>query len=235
MNPFGPLALGSLFFVFAMALPFLFLGAAAAYLSLRSRDAGSEVKDPEVGTKTGYCFLFTLGLLLVHIGLTINLYDLIDSDPAPAPQPPGFGFNPQPRPVARGGEDGILLTPTMRTGWAMVASGMVTLMLFLAMLKLGTNDWRFPAARRVFVGFRVILLGTVVLIAFTALVTLLFQKDPIDDAPFHASLAALAICTPSLAIHVFVLKLYSRLPYHNDPKGPPKRRRYADDEDDEDD
>jgi hypothetical protein len=231
MNPFGAFALGSLFFGLVMGLPFLFLGAAAAYLALRSRDAGSDVQDPELGTKTSYCFLFTLGIILVHIGLTVNLFDLIDSDRQPAPQP-NFGFG-QPQPV-RGDADGPFLTATMRTGWAMVLSGLVTAVLMLTLLKLGTNDRRFPAARRVFVGFRVILLGTVVLIAFTTLVVVLFQKETPTGGTFEAALATLAVCTPSLAIHVFLLRLYSRLPYHNDPKGPPKRRRYADDEDDDD-
>lgn len=231
MNPFGAFALGSVFFVLVLALPFLFLGAAAAYLALRSRDAGSEVKDPELGTKTGYCFLFTLGILLVHVGLTVNLFDLVDSDQQP-PQQQGFGFGPPARQAPPTDEDGILLTPTMRMGWAMVVAGMVTAMLFLAMLKVGTNDRQFPAARRVFVGFRVILLGTVVLVAFTTVVILLFQKDTAAEGAYEAALSTLAICAPSLAIHVFLLNLYSRYPYHNDPKGAPKRRRYTDDDED---
>src|SRR5262249_25160885 len=74
-----------------------------------------------------------------------------------------------------------------------------------------TNDRRFPATRRVFVGWRLAIHSLVVLIAFTALVGQLFQKDPKweDMKPFFGTLL---VWVPSWLIHLLLLRFYGTAP-----------------------
>ena len=58
------------------AAPVLLVGVGASYAALRSRDAKADHPDPELGLKVAYHFLLTLGVLIAHAGLTVNLFDL---------------------------------------------------------------------------------------------------------------------------------------------------------------
>jgi hypothetical protein len=216
-------------------LPFLGLvGVAVPYAVLRMRDAKSETPDPQLGLKVGYHFFFSLGVLLVHLGLTVNVADYLIEENAPgAPAQFGPNFGGMQPVRANKGADGKLLTPTMRIGWALTASGFLFAVVFGIASLLGTNVRRFPAVRRTFVGWRMIVCGLAVLAAVTTLLIWMFQKDNPDNKTYETAIATLAIWAPSLAVHLFLMQRYSK-EYHVPGRTKPAPPRPVDDEEDDD-
>jgi hypothetical protein len=209
------------------------VGVAVPYAVLRMRDARGDYHDPQLGLKVAYHFFFSLGILLVLVGLTVNVADLIiDDKPAQRPQ---FGVVGMPMPVpANPKADGRLLTPNMRTGWALVSSGLLFAVVFGLSAQLGTNVRRFPAVRRVFVGWRLVAAGIAVVAAVTTLAVWLFMKDQ-PEKLYEIALATLAVWAPTLAVHVFLMQRYAKAEYYVPPKAKtPPRPVIEEDEDDED-
>jgi hypothetical protein len=226
---FGGIAFGILTAVVFLLFPMALLAVAVPYTVLRMRDVRGEHHDSQLGLKVAYGFFFSLGILMIHIGLTINVADLIIGD-----TPPGVGAAPQFGPGVRQNRDGNpLLTPTMRTGWGVVASGLVFGVVFGLATILGTNVRRFPAVRRLFVGWRLMAAGLAVVSAVTTLLIWLFQKDPPDNKLYEIALATLAVWAPSLAIHIFLMLHYAKTEYHVPRSKAPPTRVKEDDEDDE--
>jgi hypothetical protein len=132
--------------------------------------------------------------------------------------------------------DGKFLTPAMRTGWALASSGLLFSVVFGLMVQLGTNVRRFPAVRRVFVGWRLVVAGIAVVAAVTTLAVWQFTKDPPDNRIYEGALATLAVWAPALAVHVFLMQRYARAEYYVPPKSKVlPRPAVEEEEDDEDD
>jgi hypothetical protein len=207
---------------------------AVPYAVLRMRDTTGENHDPQLGLKVGYHFFFSLGVLMIQLGLTVNVADLlIDDNNAAAAAQFRPGFAPQPLRAPR--TDSRLLTPAMRIGWAVAASGLVFAVVFGATSILGTNVRRFPAVRRVFAGWRMMVAGLAVVSAVTVLIVWLFLKDKPDNKMFEIALATLAIWAPSLAVHVFLMQRYNKKEYYVPPKSKVKPPVVEEDEEDDED
>jgi hypothetical protein len=232
---FGGLAFGALFALMFLLLPMVLFGVAVPYAVLRMRDAKAEHHDQQLGLKVAYHFFFSLGVLMVLLGLTINVADLIIDDKGPA-APAGLQFGPglapmQPAPRAKQA-DGRLLTPAMRTGWAVATSGLVFAVVFGMTTIFGTNVRRFPAIRRMFVGWRLMVAGVAVVSAVTTLFVWIFSKDQPDNKSYEVALATLAVWAPALVVHVFLMQRYAKTDYYVEPKA--KNRVPLPDENDND-
>jgi len=226
-------------------LPLALAGLAVAYVSLRIRDARADPPDPELGVKAAYYTFLTAGIFLALTGLSLSVIDFLgeafEGQQARQPQPQ---FNPQFNP-----QQGRFLPPpqqqqpkpddpfdrvSQRVAWPLVVSGVLFSLLSLLLIKAGTNDARFPSARRTFVGFRLVVAGLNVMIAVTLVIELLFQKDLPSTRPYSTAIGLLIIWLPTTAIHLFLIKQYAKLPYFVPPK-PKKAEPLLLDEDDRED
>jgi hypothetical protein len=234
---FGGLAFGIITVLMFLLLPMALVAVAVPYAVLRMRDVKGDHHDPQLGLKVAYAFFFSLGVLMVQLGLTINVADLIvDDNKAPAAAGPQLGPGLMPvQPVRANRADGRLLTPAMRTGWAVASSGLVFAAVFGLATTLGTNVRRFPAVRRLFVGWRLMVAGLAVVAAVTTLLIWLFQKDPPDNKAYEVALATLAVWAPSLAVHVFLMQQYAKTEYYVPPFTKTSTRKVEAEEDDADD
>lgn len=218
MDPFsGALFAGLGFSLILMAgLPSVLMLVALVYVALRVRDAKAEHPDPELGLKTAYWLLYTLGILLIHFGLTTLfaywLTKLEITGPAKMFGPGGGNFG---RPM--GGNFGNAnddWSPASRIGWALVVAGAAIAIAFYLIGKLGTRDSEWPSVRRVYTGSRIAVAGLIVVFAFTFLVVMQFQKEIPGGGIYEAALASLAVWLPSLAIHVFLFRWGGPQAYH---------------------
>ncbi len=226
---------------------FWFVALAVAYIGLRIRDSRAEQPDPELGLKAGLYFFMNAGILLALSGATMSVSDLLgdafdnNKKPQQQIQPPfGGGFGPgfqQPPPR---GNDGLLESVSQRIAWPLVISGLLTALISLAAIRLGTNDARYPTVRRTFTGWRLTSAGMSAMGGLIALNLLFFEKNQANLRPYGYAIGVLAVWLPTLAIQVFLMKSYSALPYFSPPKPKKKRdwdedrepRRESEDEDD---
>lgn len=212
-------------------LPAFLMLVSLIYVALRVRDSRAEHPDPELGLKTVYWLLYTIGIILVHMGFTVLvshwLTDLELTGPARMGRGAFVGGN-------FGNDD---WSPASRTGWALVISGSVTSLAFYLIASLGTRNREWPTVRRVFTGGRIAIAGLIVIVTFTFLMVLQFQKDLPPGGIYETSLASLAVWLPSLAIHVFLFRWGGTPPYHvpSDATSPSHKRtrpNYISDEED---
>ena len=233
-------------FIASVVLTLMVLGAAVAYLSLRIRDARADTTDPEIGIKVGYHTFVTSGILLALTGLSIaatdylaNLFDpniqAQQQPPAPAiiRPPPGMnpGGFPMMRPQAPPPPDDLFGRMAQRVAWPLVISGVLSALVGLLLVKLGTNDARYPATRRTFGGLRLIMGGLTVIFAVHVLVEVLFQEGAAPARPLAMGVSLLGIWFPVLAIQVFLLKRDGKLQYFVPLKPKPAKRRTDRDDD----
>lgn len=222
------------YFAFVTLVPLALGGLVVAYLSLRIRDARAEQPDPELGIKSAYHAFLTTAILLALTGLSISVIDLLgDAFEGPQPnlqQQPQFNPRfPQPQPMPRAGADDPFGSMSQRVAWPLVIAGVLFSLVSLLLIKLGTNDPRYPSVRRTFGGVRLVIAGFTVMAAATLIIELLFQKDMASTRPFAFGVGLLAIWFPASAVQVFLLKRDIGLPYYVPPK-PKKTRKWADDE-----
>ncbi len=224
MDPFaGALFAGLGFTLLLMALlPAVLMLVALIYVGLRIRDAKAEHPDPELGLKTAYWLLYTLGVLIFHFGLTILFAHWLEALELTGPARFGGGNFGR---AGMGGNDSW--SQASRTGWAMVTAGLFLALAFYLVGTLGTRDREWPAVRRLFTGGRIALAGLMVTFAFTFLVAMQFQKDIPPGGIYETALASLAVWLPSMAIHVFLFRWGGTPPYFVSPVEPPRRRRPA--------
>ncbi len=223
MDPFaGALVAGFGFMIIMMTvLPSILMLVALVYVALRVRDAKAEHPDPELGLKTAYWLLYTIGIVIAHFGLTVlathGLQLLEITGPA---MRGGFGGMP----FARANDS---WSPASRTGWALVLAGSAIAIAFYLIGSIGTRDREWPYVRRVFTGSRIAIAGLVVTIAFTFLFVMQFQKDIPPGGIYETALASLAVWLPSLAIHVFLFRWGGTPAYHVPLEVRSERRRPA--------
>ncbi|MBL8864586.1 MAG: hypothetical protein JNK93_03405 [Planctomycetia bacterium] len=229
MDPFaGALFAGLGFSLLLMALlPAVLMLVALIYVGLRVRDAKAEHPDPELGLKTAYWLLYTLGVLIFHFGLTILFSHWLEALELTGPARFGGGNFGRP---GMGGNDSW--SQASRTGWAMVTAGLFLALAFYLVGTLGTRDREWPAVRRLFTGGRIALAGLMVTFAFTFLVAMQFQKDIPPGGIYETALASLAVWLPSMAIHVFLYRWGGTLAYHVplDERRPRRKPKYTEDD-----
>src|SRR5262249_49606347 len=94
-----------------------------------------------------------------------------------------------------------------RNGFALIVSGFAFGLFHLFVILGFTNDRRFPAARRIFVGCRLAVHALVMLTAFTILVVQVFQPS-FSFRDLRPILGVLMVWGPSWIIHIVLLRVY---------------------------
>jgi hypothetical protein len=221
-------------------VPVTLAALAVAYLALRFRDAREEIADPELGIKSAYHAFLTAGILLALTGLSLSVIDLLseafDENPhrpqQQVPFNPNFPGQPAPRPARI--DDSPFDRVSQRVALPLVVSGVLFSLLSLVLIRLGTNDPHYPAARRTFGGVRLAVAGLSVMVAGTLAIEVLFRKDNglATTRPYAVAIGLLIVWLPTAAIQLFVLKRYAKLPYYVPPK--PKKRKWRDEEEADD-
>ena len=189
MSPFFNLQIFGGFAV--LAGPIALLGLAIPYAVLYLRDSRNEEHDTEIGLKSALYFMFSLSILLALAGLTVLVVDFLSEEK-------GFSAS------AKSFTD---FNANQRNGCAMIVSGFAIGLFHLVVLVGFTNTRRYPAARRVFVGWRLAINSLVVLAAFTALVVQVFQKDVSWD-DLKVTFGVLLVWGPSWLIHLLLMRFY---------------------------
>jgi hypothetical protein len=171
MNDFGRFFGLTLFATYGLVLmPFLLLSLAIPYAVLRLRGQEGREADPQVGLKVLLYFFFSTGVLLFLTGATIILVDAVTERSQPVG--PVGPFGPPQRAPGH-----IPLNSTQRTGSALALTGALFALLHWVLVKVMTNDRDWPAARRLFAGWRLAIHGLILLMTVTALMVTLFQED----------------------------------------------------------
>lgn len=211
MDPFaGALVAGFGFLIIMMTvLPSILMLVSLVYVALRVRDAKAEHPDPELGLKTAYWLLYTIGIIIAHFGLTVLASHALQLLEITGPAMHGGGNRFGGMPFANANDS---WSPASRTGWALVLAGGAIALAFYLIGTLGTRDREWPTVRRVFTGSRIAIAGLVV--AFTFLFVMQFQKDIPPGGIYETALASLAIWLPSMAIHVFLFRWGGTPAYH---------------------
>jgi hypothetical protein len=197
--PFGPGDLAYMGFASILSLlliPVALLGLAIPYAVLYVKDRRNEEHDAEIGLKSALYYMLSLSILLILTGLTILVIDfLVEDKRAPAPTP---------RPSSE-------FSPVQRTAFALMVSGFAIGLFHLVVILGFTNDRRYPATRRVFVGWRLAICSLVVLVSFTVLVVQVFQKD-VRWEDLKPVFGTLLVWGPAWLIHLLLMRFYGSNP-----------------------
>jgi hypothetical protein len=178
----------------ALSIPLVLLSLAIPYAVLYMRDSRNEEHDPEIGLKSAMYFMFSLSIILILVGLTVIVIDFLMDEKGPAGAKSAGDFNEM-----------------QRLGAAMMVSGFAVGLFHLVVILGFTNDRRFPAARRVFLGWRLAIHSLVVLGAFTILVVQVFQKD-VNWDKLKPVFGVLLVWTPSWLAHLILIRYYRSAP-----------------------
>jgi hypothetical protein len=181
--------------LFLVGSPVLLLGLAIPYAILKVRDARSEDSDSEIGLKSALYYGFSLGILLSLAGLTFLVYQLFEVSMPTNVAPPS-----------------TKMAQNTRVGLGLLASGIPTAVTHLVLILGMTNDRRYPDVRRIFVGWRLVIHGIVVLTAYTYFMVLLFFEDlaNVDMSDLRLPMSVLLVWLPSWLIHLVLLRVYQR-------------------------
>jgi hypothetical protein len=190
---------------YALALtPFLLLSLAIPYAVLRLRAPEGTEPDPQVGLKVFLYYFFSVSVLLGLTGVTTIAVDIVLKKEQPEPARGGpFGV-PQ-RPALKSGT----FDPVERTGSALVVVGVLFALFHWVLAKVATNDRRWPAARRLFAGWRLAVHGLVLLGTATTLMITLFQEET-NIETVKVTLTVGFIWSLAWITDLIVLYLYSR-------------------------
>jgi hypothetical protein len=192
-------------------LPFLLLGLAIPYAILHSRDSRGVERDPQLGLKTALYFFYSVSILMVLMGLSIIVVDLLRDLQLFGPAP----FGPRPR-------GGSSFNSTRRFGSSLMFAGFIFGLVQFIIIHMTTNDRRWPLPRRVFGGWRLAVSGLVVLLTFTGLVVSLFQEN-MQVESLQDFIAVLSVWSPAWLVDLVLLKSRSRQ-YVVEEEPPPRTR-----------
>jgi hypothetical protein len=181
------------------------LSLAIPYLILRYQDARSPDPDPHLGMKAVLYFVFSLGVMLALLGLTVLLSDALEQSDLFNDSPSHVRDLPGPRRSSSADD----WREAQRQGSALLLAGIAVSLLHLVLILVSTNDLRRPGVRRVYIGYRLAAHGLVNLGAFTMLLWLLFDKN-VRWASICPPLAALIIWGPSWVVHLVLLRFAAR-------------------------
>jgi hypothetical protein len=197
MPPFGPIEFfaGAASVVVIVGLAFALVGLALPYAVLYIKDRRNDEHDPEIGLKSALYFMLSLSILLILTGLTVLVIDFLTEEDRL-----GTG-------VRRSSE----FSDVQRTAFAMMVSGFAIGLFHLVVILGFTNDRRFPATRRVFVGWRLAICSLIVLVAFTVLVIQVFQKT-VTWKELKPVFGTLLVWGPAWLIHLLLMRFYGSNP-----------------------
>jgi hypothetical protein len=170
----------SSFFLMTL-VPFFLVGLAYPYLVLRIREGKGIDADPQLGIKAGLHFFLSLGIILVLNGLTIIFVEVLTADD----------------------QGGLRTDGAIRVGFALIASGALFALIH-GLCLLGTNDGRYPMARRTFTGARLAVHGIVVLITVTAMLVVLLQKES-KFKQLKPFIGVLIVWVPAWVLHLVLM------------------------------
>jgi hypothetical protein len=177
-----------------MAMPFLLLGLAIPYAVLRLRETREEA-DPRLGLRVALSFFFSLALLLVLTGLTVFVVDLLQQSNFLGPRRFG-GIGRQDFP-----------NQAQRTAFALMVSGGLFILLHFIFLVVMTDRQSRSPVRRMFIGWRFVIHGLVVMFTMTLLMIVLFQIDRVQNVEvIQTLLGFLAVWGPSWLVHLMLLR-----------------------------
>jgi hypothetical protein len=182
---------------------------ALAYVALRVRDARGTEPDPELGAKTAFHLINSIGILMALTGLTISMLDLMSGTIAPVPrgaQQPAFPPRGQPAQAQKEGG----FNNAQRTAAALTGVGALFALVFWGVL-LGTNDRRRRSVQRVFTGGRMALCLLITMLAVAGLAVALIQKEP-DDEATESLLAILIVWFTAAVFHLMLFRAATREP-----------------------
>jgi hypothetical protein len=191
--------------VFGVLAPVLLLALAIPYAVLRVRAAEGAEPDPQVGLKVFLYYFFSVSILMILTGFTILAIDTVrEKEKKPVVQPVGPFGQPQQRP-----RDETEFNSAQRTSAALILTGLLFGLFHWVLAKVVTNDRQFPAARRVFVGWRLAFHGLVLLGTATALMLNLFEKET-NTETLKTILAVGFVWSIAWIIDLILLSVYSR-------------------------
>jgi hypothetical protein len=215
-------------YIIIILVPLVAYTLAYPYIALRLRDSREEHRDPELGTKAALYLLFSAAILLILIGLTVSAIDIMEGK-FQEKQAAAVQGNLNMNDMEEEFKERI-----QRVAWGLVLSGLMFSFTLMLIIKYGTNDSEFPAAKRLFTGGRLALCGVVTMITVTAFIVLLFQKKAgagterairsIYEIIFGVGL----VWIPATIVHLVTMKLYSSQGYYLVRKAP--RTRFIDGE-----
>lgn len=180
-----------------LAGPMVLVACYVPYALYRVRELNAAWRDPQVGVKTALHLLATVGVLLYVTGCALvageQLANLVDN----APGRPRWQW-----------------TLPCRWGAAFTLSGLLVSGACVWTLFTRTNDLKWPAVRRMYLGGRVVVHG----LAITTLLTtfLLLAMGAVEDVKdarvFWVVTGWLAVWSASLSIHFTLFLLYAAQP-----------------------
>jgi hypothetical protein len=179
-----------------LAAPFLLFSFVIPYALLRLQDSRNPEHDPQIGVKSVFYFIFSLGVLIFLIGLNILVYDYI------LERTEAYKWD---------------WSSAQRVSTSLMATGVGICLLHLLMILIGTNDIEWPGTRRVFIGYRLAIFALVVLGAVTILNLQLFDMwfDPNTKIKFEnlkPVLSVLGVWGAAWLLHLILLPLATRGP-----------------------
>lgn len=198
---------------FWVAIFYFGIASVVIYILARVRNAKSLRQDSQIGTKVALHFLLSLSVFIGVLGGSIVLVDQLlrlvtDSNlTSLTPSRPDPFNTPETR--------SELLTAATRAGFGMVLAGVILGLGQFWLLYSRTNDRRWPAVRRSFVGSRSIVHGIVVTTAVTIAFVVGLQEatealSDIRKRILVTCLGVLGVWGTSLTIHLGLLFRYTR-------------------------
>jgi hypothetical protein len=214
--------MGTISVLFWISMVYFGFAAVVIYIVVRWRDSKGSRHDSQIGSKVVLHFLMSVSVFIaVSGGSTIvvdQLLRLITDDGLGIPSSSSFerrladpyGNTPQ-----RKSSKSELLSPATRTGMGMVVAGTLLGLVELWLLHSRTNDRRWPAVRRSFVGSRTVVHGLIVTAAMTGAFVVGFQETTEPGGEIKKNLLTiclglLTVWGSSLAVHLTLLFVYSR-------------------------
>jgi len=189
-------------------IPLALAGMVVSYLALRMKPVTPpDEADNQVGLKSALYMIYSIGILMVLIGMTQLVVDLIT-------QAEWFTKS-----MDRLGKYGAY----HRQIYAMMLSGFVFAFFHLLLILGYTNNYRQPAVSKFWIGWRFAIASLVVLSTTTMLIFTCIISDSPPEKAIQAELGVLIVWIPSWLLHLVFLS----------PPRPVKAKRNRGDDDEE--
>lgn len=208
--------------LFWISMVYFGFAAVVIYIVVRWRDSKGTRHDSQVGSKVVLHFLMSVSIFVTVSGGSVVVVDqllrvITDGGLGKLPSSSGMEdlgnpYRVRSRPKSSKSE---LLSAATRTGLGMIVAGALLGLVELWLIHSRTNDRRWPAVRRSFVGSRTVVHGLIVTAAMTGAFVVGFQETTeaggeIKKNLLTTCLGLLTVWGGSLAVHLSLLFIYSR-------------------------